>query len=380
MNTRILFFLSLLTLPACKPPGAGMSRFETTTVSKGDLRAVVMASGTLSAVVSVDVGCQVSGRVMKLYADFNSTVKSGDLIAELDTSIYAAKLKAAEGELAGAKASAMWKRQNLARKKELLPLRGVMALDVEQAVAELGQAEATVTIREAALDQAKTDLGFCSISAPVDGIVVSRKVDAGQTVVAAMNTPVLFTLAQDIKKMRINATVSEADIGRVKTGQKVDFTVDAFPDDVFEGQVVQVRISPTTKENVVTYETLIDVGNPEQRLFPGMTADVSILTAEKSGVLKVPNTALRFTPPEGSKVTGKTDAKLQRRQQLVYVLEGADQEQALRAVIVTMGITDNSETEVIEGLKAGERVVTATLSGAKVEDEEVEEEGPPPSL
>ncbi len=377
MNTRILILLSVLTLPACKPPGAGMSRFETTTVSKGDMRAVVTASGTLSAVVSVDVGCQVSGRVMKLYADFNSTVKRGDLIAELDTSIYAAKLKAAEGELAGAKASAMWKRQNLARKKELLPMRGVMALDVEQAVAELGQAEATVTIREAALDQAKTDLGFCSISAPVDGIVVSRKVDAGQTVVAAMNTPVLFTLAQDIKKMRINATVSEADIGRVKTGQKVDFTVDAFPDDVFEGQVVQVRISPTTKENVVTYETLIDVENPEQRLFPGMTADVSILTAEKSGVLKVPNTALRFTPPEGSKVTGKADAKLQRRQQLVYVLEGAAKEQTLRAVIVTMGITDNSETEVIEGLKAGERVVTATLSGAK---EEEKEEGPPPSL
>ncbi|MCX6847401.1 MAG: efflux RND transporter periplasmic adaptor subunit [Verrucomicrobia bacterium] len=375
MNTRILIFLSLLTLPACKPPGAGMSRFETTTVGKGDLRAVVTASGTLSAVVSVDVGCQVSGRVMKLYADFNSTVKRGDLIAELDTSIYAAKLKAAEGELAGAKASAMWKRQNLARKKELLPMRGVMALDVEQAVAELGQAEATVTIREAALDQAKTDLGFCSISAPVDGIVVSRKVDAGQTVVAAMNTPVLFTLAQDIKKMRINATVSEADIGRVKTGQKVDFTVDAFPDDVFEGQVVQVRISPTTKENVVTYETLIDVENPEQRLFPGMTADVSILTAEKSGVLKVPNTALRFTPPEGSKVTGKADAKLQRRQQLVYVLEGADQEQTLRAVIVTTGITDNSETEVLDGLEAAARVVTASLGGTKEGAE-----GPPPSL
>lgn len=376
MKTRILLLSSLIFLSACQPPGAGRARFETTTVSRGDLRAVVMASGTLSAVVSVDVGCQVSGRVMKLYADFNSTVKSGDLIAELDTSIYAAKVKAAEGELAGAKASAIWKRQNLARKKELLPLRGVMALDVEQATAELGQAEATVIIKEAALDQAKTDLSYCRISAPVEGIVVSRKVDAGQTVVAAMNTPVLFTLAQDIKKMRISATVSEADIGRVKTGQKVDFTVDAFPDDVFSGEVVQVRISPTTKENVVTYETLIDVENPEQRLFPGMTADVSILTAERSGVLKVPNTALRFTPPEGSKVTGSADAKLQRRQQLVYVLEGAEKEQTLRAVIVTTGITDNSETEVIEGLEAGARVVTATLGG----DKESAGGGPPPSI
>ena len=172
MNPRIFILLLLLpALAACKPPGAGTARYETTTVGRGDLRAVVMASGTLSAVVSVDVGCQVSGRVMKLNADFNSIVKRGDLIAELDTSIYAAKVKAAEGELVGAKASAMWKRQNLARKKELLPLRGVMALDVEQAVAELGQAEATVTIREAALDQARTDLGYCSITAPVDGTV-----------------------------------------------------------------------------------------------------------------------------------------------------------------------------------------------------------------
>jgi HlyD family secretion protein len=167
---------------------------------------------------------------------------------------------------------------------------------VEQAVAELTQAEATVTIKEATLDQAKTDLGFCRITAPVDGIVVTRKVDVGQTVVAAMSTPVLFTIAQDIKKMRITATVSEADIGGVKKGNKVNFTVDAFPDDVFSGDVVQVRIAPTTTENVVTYETLIDVENPEQRLFPGMTADVSILTAERNDVLKVPNTALRFTP------------------------------------------------------------------------------------
>jgi HlyD family secretion protein len=248
-------------------------------------------------------------------------------------------------------------------------------LDVEQAVAELTQAEANVTIKEAALDQAKTDLGFCRITAPVDGIVVSRKVDVGQTVVAAMSTPVLFTIAQDIKKMRIIATVSEADIGRVKTGNKVDFTVDAFPDDVFTGEVVQVRIAPTTTENVVTYETLIDVENPEQRLFPGMTADVSILSAERNDVLKVPNTALRFTPPEGTKLTATTSGKLQRKQQLVYTLEGSGKEQTLRAVIVTTGITDNSETEILEGLDASALVVTATLGGTKEGSE-----GPPPAL
>ncbi len=375
MKTRIIALLSLISLSACKPPGAGTTRFETTPVTRGDLQAVVTASGTLGAVVSVDVGCQVSGRIMKLNADFNSLVKRGDLIAELDTAIYSAKVKAAEGELASAKASVTLKTQNLTRKKSLLPLRAATELDVEQAVAELTQAEAAVTIKEAALDQAKTDLGFCRITAPVDGIVVSRKVDVGQTVVAAMSTPVLFTLAQDIKKMRITATVSEADIGRVKTGQKVDFSVDAFPDDVFSGEVVQVRIAPTTTENVVTYETLIDVENPEQRLFPGMTADVSILTAERHDVLKVPNTALRFTPPEGSKLTGDTKAKLQRKQQLVYVLEGKAEAQTLRAVIVTTGITDNSETEILEGLDASALVITASLGGAKEG-----QEGPPPSL
>ena len=365
MKKRIFVLLSLVTLSACKPPGAGEVRFETSPVTRGNLRAVVTASGTLGAVVSVDVGCQVSGRIMKLNADFNTVVKRGDLIAELDTSIYSSKVKAAEGELASTRANVTLKRQNLDRKKSLLPLRAATELDVEQAVAELTQAEANVTIKEAALDQAKTDLGFCRITAPVDGIVVSRKVDVGQTVVAAMSTPVLFTIAQDIKKMRIIATVSEADIGRVKTGNQVDFTVDAFPDDVFTGEVVQVRIAPTTTENVVTYETLIDVENPEQRLFPGMTADVSILSAERNDVLKVPNIALRFTPHEGTKLTGTTSGKLQRKQQLVYTLEGSGKEQTLRAVIVTIGITDNSETEILEGLDASALVVTATLGGTK---------------
>ena len=372
MNTRIILLLAITGLTACKPPGSDQVRFETTPATRGDLRAVVTASGTLGAVVSVDVGCQVSGRIMKLNADFNSLVKRGDLIAVLDTAIYSAKLKAAEGELASARADVTLKRQNLDRKKSLLPQHAATELDVEQAVAELAQAEASQITRDASLDQAKTDLGYCRITAPVDGIVVSRKVDEGQTVVAAMNTPMLFTIAQDIRKMRITASVSEADIGRVKTGQKVDFTVDSFPDDVFSGQVVQVRISPITKENVVTYETLIDVENPEQRLFPGMTADVSILTAEKTNVRKVPNTALRYTPPESSTVIGDTHAKLQRRQQLLYVLEGQGKEQKLRATIVTTGITDNAETEILDGLEASAIVVTASVGGVK------EDQGGPP--
>lgn len=377
MKTSIYILLSLFVLSSCKPPGAGEPSFETTAVTRGDLRSVVTASGTLGAVVSVDVGCQVSGRIMKIHADFNTPVKRGDLIAELDTAIYSARVKAAQGELASAKATVTLKKQNLHRKTTLLPLRAATELDVEQAVAELAQAEASVVIKEATLDQAQTDLSFCRITAPVDGVVVSRKVDEGQTVVAAMSTPVLFTIAQNIKKMRITASVSEADIGAVKTGHLVEFTVDAFTDEVFTGKVVQVRIAPTTVENVVTYETLIDVENSEQRLFPGMTADVSILTAERKNILKVPNTALRFTPPQGSKVAGGTTSKLLRKQQIVYTLENSGKEKNLRAVIVTTGITDNSETEILDGLDPSAVVVTATLSGTKGT---MSVPTPPPSL
>ena len=213
--------------------------------------------------------------------DFNSPVKKGQLVAEIDPTVYAAALRQAEGELASAKADVTLKRQNLERKKILVPLKAASQLDLDQATAELAQAEATVIIQQAALESAQANLGYCKITAPVDGIVISRKVDLGQTVIAAMTTPVLFTIAQDITKMNISASVSEADIGQVKDGQPVDFTVDAFPDEVFHGTVTQVRKSPTTTQNVVTYETIISVDNPEQKLFPGMTADVSILVAER---------------------------------------------------------------------------------------------------
>jgi HlyD family secretion protein len=185
----------------------------------------------------------------------------------------------------------------------------------------------------------------------------------GQTVAAAMTTPVLFTVAQDITKMNISASISEADIGQVKEGQPVDFTVDAFPDEVFRGSIVQVRKAPTTTANVVTYETIIAVDNPEKKLFPGMTADVSILTAERGSALKIPNTALRYTPPEGAVYEQTPPAKLQRTQRLVYLL-GADGTK-LKPVIVKTGITDGVDTEILEGLTEGLPVVTSTLVGAK---------------
>ena len=355
MKTRIqfysLFALAIIGLTGCKPSGAGANHYETSAVARGDLVQHVTASGTLSAVVSVDVGSQVSGKISSLNVDFNSPVKKGQLVAEIDPTIYEAVQRQSEGQLASAQAEVKLKRQNLERKKILVPLKAASQLDLDQATAELAQAEATVVIQEAALESAKANLGYCKITAPVDGVVISRKVDLGQTVNAAMNTPVLFTVAQDITKMNISA---------VRVGQPVDFTVDAFPDEVFHGAVMQVRKSPTTTQNVVTYETIISVENPEQKLFPGMTADVSVLVSERKSVLIIPNTALRYSPPDGAVYDGTPPKKLDRSQRLVYSVSADGVK--LKPVIIKTGITDGTDTEVTEGLKAGKAVVTSTLT------------------
>jgi HlyD family secretion protein len=355
----LLAALCLAMLTGCKPSG-GAARYETVAASRGKIVAHVTASGALSAVVSVDVGSQVSGKISALYVDFNSPVKKGELVAEIDPTVYQAQLNQAEGDLASAKADVTLKRQNLERKKNLVPLKAASQSDLDQAVAELAQAEATVVIKQAVLESAQANLGYCKITAPVDGIVISRDVDLGQTLAAAMTTPILFTVAQDITKMNIKADVSEADIGQVKDGQPVDFTVDAFPDDVFHGTVTQVRKSPTTTQNVVTYQTIISVDNPEQKLFPGMTADVSILVAEHTNVLKIPNTALRYTPPDGAAFEQTPPTKLERSQRLVYT-RGADGVK-LKPVIVKTGLTDGVDTEVLDGLTNGAPLVISTLS------------------
>jgi len=342
----------------CSRRGASAQDYGTTPVTHGDLRQYVTASGTLSAVVSVDVGSQVSGKIADLKVDFNSPVKRGQLIAQIDPAVYQAALRQAEGDLASAKANVLLMRQNLDRKQVLAPQHAASQLDLDQATADLAQAKASVEIKEAVLESARANLGYCTITSPVDGIVISRKVDVGQTLVAAMTTPVLFTIAQDIKHMHISAPVSEADIGQVRDGQAVDFTVDAFPDEVFHGKVSQVRKAPTTTSNVVTYETIIGVDNPEQKLFPGMTADVSILVAERHGVLKVSNAALRFTPPDNVLYSQAPPASLARGWRLAYVLAAGNR---LRPAVVRTGITDSIDTEVLEGLSTSDRLITSTL-------------------
>jgi HlyD family secretion protein len=353
--------ISLLVITGCKPSG-GHAQYETSPAVRGNIIQRVTASGTLSAVVSVDVGSQVSGKISALYVDFNSPVKKGQLVAEIDPTVYQAVMQQAQGDLASARADVTLKGQNLERKKILVPLKAASQLDLDQATAELAQAQATITIKQAALESAQANLGYCKINAPVDGIVISRDVDLGQTITAGFTTPVLFTIAQDITKMNIKADVSEADIGQVKDGQPVDFTVDAFPDDVFKGTVTQVRKSPTTTQNVVTYQVIISVDNPEQKLFPGMTADVSILAAENDKALEIPNTALRYTPPDNAAYEGAQPGILQRNQHLIYSTSADGMK--LKPIVVKTGITDGVNTEILDGLSDGTPVVTSTLAAS----------------
>ncbi len=281
-----------------KQDEAEVPQFTSAKIARGDVVQAVTATGTLNPVVNVQVGSQISGNILKLSADFNSQVKENQVIAQLDAATYRANVLQCEGDLASAKAALELARISSHRAEELIKNKLIPQADVDNAVATLHQAEATVKIKEANLDRAKVDFERCTIYSPIDGIVISRNVDVGQTVAASMSAPVLFVIAKDLTKMQIDANVSEADVGTVEDGQEVTFTVDAFPGRTFTGKVVQVRNSPITVQNVVTYDTVIEVNNDDRKLKPGMTANVSIIVASKPGVLRIPNAALRFRPPE----------------------------------------------------------------------------------
>jgi HlyD family secretion protein len=357
----VIAALVIFSGAACRRASNSDPTYETVPVMRGDLVQYITASGSLEPVVSVDVGSQISGRVSILNADYNSIVKKGDLVAEIDPAPYLAQVHQAEGDLASAKAARELARLTMERKKTLVPQHAAPQADLDTAVAALAQDDATITIKEAVLENAKVNLGYCEITAPVDGIVIARKVDIGQTVAAAMTTPILFTIAQDITKMHIETSVSEADIGEVREGQTADFEVDAYPDEVFHGKVAQIRKDAIVTNNVVTYTVIVDVDNPEGKLFPGMTADVSILVARRDHALLVANAALRFVPPEGAsyeKAASTLAPVLSRSQRTVYLPSGNGP--ALKVAIVRTGITDGANSEVLEGLKEGDRVVTAS--------------------
>src|SRR6266704_2936488 len=276
--------------------------YQISIVTRGPITQAVTATGTLNPVVNVQVGSQVSGNIAKLFADFNSQVKAGQVVAQIDPAILQATVTQAEGDLASAKAALELATVTATRTQELFDRKTSSQADVDQAIATLHQAEANVKIKQGALDKSKADLDHCTITSPIDGVVISRSVDVGQTVAASLQAPVIFAIANDLTKMQIDSNVAEADVGVVKVEQNVDFTVDAFPMQTFHGKVVQVRNAPITVQNVVTYDTVIGVSNPDLKLKPGMTANVSIIVAHKDDALQIKNAALRYRPANATPV------------------------------------------------------------------------------
>jgi HlyD family secretion protein len=345
-------------------------KFRTEKVVRGDIEMAVTATGTVNPVTTVLVGTQVSGTIKNIYVDFNSPVKKGQLIARIDPALFEAQVNQAKANLLSSKANldkaeatSVDAKRTMERNKELLAKNLIAQSDFdtaetnyETAKASVSAAKSQVAQSEAALNSAETNLYYTKIVSPVDGIVVSRNVDVGQTVAASFQTPTLFSIAQDLTKMQIDTNVDEADIGNIKVGQDVEFTVDAYPDITFKGKVWQVRNAPITVQNVVTYDVVIQVDNPELKLKPGMTANVSIIVSIKKNVLKIPNAALRFKPAE------KVKTGAQQKGSGVWILEQGNP----KRVSVSLGISDGSYTELISGnIKEGQELIVESLTQAK---------------
>ena len=346
--------------------------FETATVSKQSIQNTITATGTIEPVTSVTVGTQVSGIVSKLYVDYNSVVKKGQVIAELDKTNLMSELNTARANLSSAQSALNYQQDNYRRYKTLYDKGLVSADDYESARLSYLQAKEQVATSRENVNRAQTNLGYATITSPIDGIVLSKSVEEGQTVAASFNTPELFTIAQDLTDMRVIANIDEADIGGVKDGQRVTFTVDAFPDDSFEGQVTQVRQQATTESNVVTYEVVISARNDDLKLKPGLTANVTIFTLEKNDVLAVPSRALRFTPNEALLSEGQTIEDCEGDHKL-WTLEG----NVFKAHAVTIGTTNGMLTEITGGISAGTKVLTEFNISSGTPDTQGEQAGNP---
>ena len=399
-------------------------KYDKKAIDKGNIEALVITTGSLNPVTTVDVGSQVSGKIDKLYVDFNSQVKEGQVIAELDQAQFITRVKQNEANYQSAEASLKKTKVTLDNtkkkydramnlfEKDLISFEEKEAIETQyySAMADIQSSEARLEQAESQLDSSKVDLTYTIIKSPIDGVVINRRVNIGQTVAASFQAPVLFQIANDLSKMQVECSVDEADIGKVKEGQKVRFTVDAFPDENFTGKVSQVRYAPEIVQNVVTYTTIVEVDNPEMKLRPGMTATASVVTGEAKNVLRVPNSALRFNPslspeemrelmesmrqemrerrggssrPEGSR-PGE-DAHRQATQRpgsgqhasgmRGFSMQGArmrqfarvwmeDESGKLKMAFVRTGVTDNSYTEIVSGsLKEGQLVITGETSG-----------------
>jgi HlyD family secretion protein len=371
ISTVLILLVAVGTWYFVKKDGSS-PQYKTAVVVRGDLEAAVTATGTVNAVKTVLVGTQVSGTIKDLYVDYNSQVSRGQLLAQIDPATFQAQVDQASANLLNAQAnlkkseaSLVDARRTYERNKQLIAKNYIAQSDMDTAetnaqtaLAQVDIAKAQVLQNRAALTQAETNIRYTRILSPVKGIVISRNVDVGQTVAASFQTPTLFTIAEDLTKMQIDTSVDEADISKVKVNQEVRFTVDAYPETNFIGKVSEIRNAATMVQNVVTYDVVVQVNNSDLKLKPGMTANVSILTARKAGVLLVPNSALRFKP----KAQGETqDASLKKsskpsRGPALWVLENNNP----KRVSVKLGISDGSSTEIVSGpLKEGQGVIVS---------------------
>src|SRR4030088_1857917 len=348
----IVVGLSILLLIIRQCRRGGDVVYQTAPVTRGPITQLVTATGTLNPVVNVQVGSQVSGNIQKLFVDYNSEVKAGQVVAQIDPALFQATVTQAEGDLANAQAALELARVNAKRTQDLFARKTSSQADLDQAMATLHQAEANVKIKQGALDKAKADLDHCTITSPIDGVVISRNVDVGQTVAASLQAPVIFAIANDLTKMQIDANVAEADVGVITVDQTVDFTVDAFPFRTFHGKVVQVRNAAITVQNVVTYDTVIGVSNDDLKLKPGMTANVSIIIDHRDDALQIKKAAFRYrpadsSPPPNPPSSGKPAPRgagrdRPRNERTIYVLSDGKP----KPVQIKIGISDGIFTEV----------------------------------
>ncbi|MBQ6432946.1 MAG: efflux RND transporter periplasmic adaptor subunit [Bacteroidaceae bacterium] len=357
--------------------GVGCSKkpkieYETTTVEKGNISTTVTATGTIEPVTSVEVGTQVSGIVSKIYVDYNSEVKAGQVIAELDKTNLTSTLASQRANLTSVQSALAYQKANYERQKSLYDKGLISANDFEQARLSYVQAQQQVTTARQSVKRAETDLGYATITSPINGVVLSKAVEEGQTVAASFSTPTLFTIAQDLTDMRVIADIDEADIGEVKEGQRVSFAVDAFPNDTFEGRVTQVRQQATTESNVVTYEVVISAPNADLKLKPGLTANVTIFTLEKNDVLTVAAKALRFSPNEALIAEDETIEPCEAQHKL-WVREG----KTFKAYPVEVGVSNGTMTEVAGGIKAGTEVLADMVFEAVADDADSQQKSNP---
>lgn len=344
--------------------------FDTAAVAPANIMNSITATGTIEPVTSVTVGTQVSGIVSKLFVDYNSVVKKGQVIAELDKTNLMSQLNTAKTQLATTQSQLNYQTANYKRYKTLFEKGLVAADDFDNAKLSYTQAKEQVVSAKEEVQRAQTNLGYATITSPIDGVVLSKSVEEGQTVAASFSTPELFTIAQDLTNMQVVADVDEADIGDVKEGERVTFTVDAYPDDTFEGEVKQVRQEATTTNNVVTYEVVISAPNADLKLKPGLTANVTIYTAERKGVLSVPSKALRFTPQKETvgkmKIVDVANAKNK-----VWTIEG----NSIVAHKVNIGMTDGTNTQIVGGIAEGTKVITGLNVMGGEEEKPMEAQG-----